>query len=887
MPTQLFTYSFGDVDGTANDDFLLNLGADSTITGGDGDDYILGDSSNLFFLGTSDSFAAPANIDDPNVWTVDENPFFVNSTIPHQTLYVHPSAGETLYSSVTIGAGQTITVDIDFGNGNPIGVNTDVVVTIFNSSGVQVATNDDGNVTFLTGDEGSTNTWDSMLTFTAGSADTYTIRFSEFGGTFEGDETFVANISVTGHTVGTPTTMGNDTLIGGNGDDTMAGQGGDDSLSGGLGDDTLIGGSGNDLLNGGGGLDRASYAGASSGVIVDLNATGDQDTGGAGTDRLISVEQLSGSSFNDFLIGDGNANLLTGAAGDDTLIGGGGVDQIYGGVGNDTLNGDDGDDTVLGEDGDDHVFGGAGNDQVLGGTGNDLVSGGAGNDTMFGGTGDDVLFGDDGNDFLAGDAANDQLRGGAGNDTLRGGTGNDVLDGGAGRDLANYEDVTAVTVNLSLTGDQDTIGGGIDRLSSIEDVSGSGFDDTLTGNAGGNILRGMNGNDTLDGGANNDVLEGGLGDDSIEGGAGQDTATYENAGSAVTVDLNIVGAQNTNGAGLDTLSGIERLRGSAFDDTLTGDGNANVLWGGLGADTLSGGLGNDRLFGDDGNDILIGGDGADRLDGGNGDDSLDGGIGNDTLYDTRGTNTMNGGEGDDEITSGGGNDTLSGGGGDDLIFGANGDDTIIGNDGNDHLRGGNGDDSLTGGAGADRLVGGNNNDTLDGGTQDDLLFGDAGQDVLFGGDGNDNLFGGANGDTLTGGAGADRFRLDSDVGADTITDFSVPDDTIMLDAAVFTAFSSNGTLGASMFRAGTAAVDSNDHIIYNSANGRVFYDADGSGAGAQVLIATVTPGTALTSADFVIYNAGSAQSPLAMATESVKPFQAMEMHHLLAHEMLI
>ena len=767
MPTQLVKFA-----GTADDDFILGVPGGNSIDGGDGDDFILGATNFYWVTGTSNSFDAPQNTDNDLVWTVDENPFFGNSNIPHETLYVQPSAGEMLYTSVTVGLGETITVDIDFGNNNPIGGNTDLIVTIFNSSGVQVARNDDGNVTFLTGDEGSTNTWDSLLVFTPGSADTYTIRFSEFGddGTFEGDETFLANISVTGHSVTGPTTMGDDTFIGGSGDDTLAGQGGNDTLSGGAGNDTLIGGSGNDVINGGDGVDRASYAGATAGVIVDLSATGDQDTGAAGIDRLNSIEQLNGSSFNDFLIGDNNANFLTGAAGDDTIFGGGGLDQIYGGVGNDTLNGDDGADIVAGDDGDDHVFGGAGDDLGYGGVGNDFVSGGAGNDTLFGGANDDVVFGDDGNDFVAGDTGNDQLRSGAGNDTLRGGAGNDILDGGTGRDVANYEDVGAVTVDLSVSGDQNTGGGGIDRLTSIEDISGSGFNDTLTGNSGKNTLLGLGGNDILDGGAKNDVLDGGDGDDTLIGGSGQDEATYQNAVSAVTVDLSNLGAQNTLGAGTDTLSSIERLRGSAFDDHLTGDDNANTLWGGGGADALNGGLGNDTLYGEDGND------------------------------------------------------------------------------------------NLTAGSGADRLYGGVGNDTLGGGNNDDVLFGDAGLDVLVAGSGDDNLYGGDGGDTLTGGAGADRFRLDSFVGSDTITDFAVVDDTIMIDASVFTGFTANGTLAGSMFVIGTSAGDANDRIIYNSANGRIFYDADGSGGGAQLLIATVAPGTALTHADFVVYGSSSAAS---------------------------
>jgi Ca2+-binding RTX toxin-like protein len=154
-----------------------------------------------------------------------------------------------------------------------------------------------------------------------GSAQTYTIRFSEYSGfsLFEGDETFVANISVTGHAVTTPSAMGDDILSGGNGNDTIAGQGGNDSLSGDFGDDTLIGGTGNDLLDGGDGFDRVSYATAAAGVTVDLNATGPQDMGSHGIDTLVSIENVTGSNFDDVVIGSAANNDLSGGNGIDTV----------------------------------------------------------------------------------------------------------------------------------------------------------------------------------------------------------------------------------------------------------------------------------------------------------------------------------------------------------------------------------------------------------------------------------------------------------------------------------------------------------------------------------------------------------------------------------------
>ena len=215
-----------------------------------------------------------------------------------------------------------------------------------------------------------------------------------------------------------------------------------------------------------------------------------------------------------------------------------------------------------------------------------------------------------------------------GNDTLIGGAGNDFMDGGAaGSDTASYADATAgVTVSLAITTAQNTVGAGTDTLTNFENLTGSNLNDTLTGNAAANILNGLAGNDSLNGGAGNDsligaagndTLIGGAGNDSLDGGAaGSDTASYIDATSAVTVSLAITTAQNTIGAGTDTLINIENLTGSNLNDTLTGSTAANILDGGAGNDTLNGGAGNDSLIGGAGNDTLNGGAGNDSMDGG-------------------------------------------------------------------------------------------------------------------------------------------------------------------------------------------------------------------------------------------------------------------------------
>ncbi|RLU06537.1 type I secretion target [Pseudomonas prosekii] len=153
-------------------------------------------------------------------------------------------------------------------------------------------------------------------------------------------------------------------------------------------------------------------------------------------------------------------------------------------------------------------------------------------------------------------------------------------------------------------------------------LTGTAGDDVLVAGTGNNIINAGDGNDVLTagngnnelhGGAGNDLLYSGLGNDLLDGGTGSDTASYGHATAGVTVDLSLLTAQNTFGAGTDTLLGIENLTGSNFNDTLRGDNNSNVINGGLGNDVLNGGGGDDFLIGGLGNNTLTGGAGADTF----------------------------------------------------------------------------------------------------------------------------------------------------------------------------------------------------------------------------------------------------------------------------------
>lgn len=216
---------------------------------------------------------------------------------------------------------------------------------------------------------------------------------------------------------------GNDVLRALAGDDTLNGEGGDDQLFGGLGDDLLFGGDGNDT---------AVYSAATALVEVYLNA--ELSRGALGRDRLVDVENVVGSDYNDRLIGNVGVNTLYGGDGDDILKGKGGNDTFFGGAGNDTIRGDSGADKFYGSVGNDVLLGLAGDDLLNGEDGDDFLYGGRDDDTLIGADGNDVLRGNRGNDFISGDAGTDDIRGGGGNDTLNGGAGNDYILGGNGAD---------------------------------------------------------------------------------------------------------------------------------------------------------------------------------------------------------------------------------------------------------------------------------------------------------------------------------------------------------------------------------------------------------------------------------------------------------------------
>ena len=570
------------------------------------------------------------------------------------------------------------------------------------------------------------------------------------------------------------------------------------------------------------------------------------------------------------LTGDAGHNKLTGGALDDTLSGLGGDDWLIGGAGDDKLYGGAGDDILDGGAGDDILDGGAGDDDEAdfdysastsdltldltdatrwkqnadgtwaSGTGagyeyQRLVA--DGETDYFKNIEDFTLIGGSGDDILTGSEYYDRLNGGAGNDILDGGVGwhNDVAVFDYSLSTADLTlDVTDTTrwkQNNNGTWSSGTgagyeyqrlvAGDETDYYKNIESVE-------IIGGSGDDILIGSGYDTTLNGGAGNDILSNGYA-----------VFDYSSSTSDLTLDLSDTTRwkQNSNGtwaSGIGAEYAYERLVVGDETDYFKNI-NYRTLIGGSGDDTLIAGESGDELKGGDGDDTLTGGAGDDRLDGGDGDDRLDGGAGDDwgefsyvsataglTLdataasywkQDSNGDWTQTGatsadyrrfeadgetdyfknienffiitGSGDDVLTTGAGDESLYGGSGNDILTSGAGDDSLQGDAGNDILDGGAGDDDATfdyGSSTSDLTLDAtdttrwkqNSNGTWSSGTgagyeyqrfvadgetdyfkniEDFTLIGGSGDDKLYGGDGWDRLYGGDGNDVLTGSGG--------------------------------------------------------------------------------------------------------------------------------------
>jgi Ca2+-binding RTX toxin-like protein len=313
------------------------------------------------------------------------------------------------------------------------------------------------------------------------------------------------------------------------------------------------------------------------------------------------------------------------------------------------------------------------------------------------------------------------LLGGTGNDYLVSGAGANAIDGGLGTDTVSYEKATTgVTVNFFNLAPAQQIGSYAagDTLSNLENVIGSGFNDTFIAGSASNGFAGGAGIDTIDyhnlasgvtitlsatdnalhtvvsgvetiigtafndsftGTAGNETFVDAGGSDTFTGGGGVDTVDYSSSAIGVTASL-VTGATNLGGALGDTYVAIANLTGSNLADSLVGNTSDNFLNGGGGNDTLEGGTGNDTFDGGAGTDTvtyvhatgavtvdLTAGTatGAERSDMIVNVENITGSAFADSLTGNAGNNVIGGGAGDDVISGGGGKDTLSGGAGND------------------------------------------------------------------------------------------------------------------------------------------------------------------------------------------------------------------------------
>lgn len=579
------------IDGGTGDDHLYGGNDPDTVSGADGNDYILGHGhSDLLYGGPGNDFINGEGDDSQTVGD-DE---------------IHGGLGD---DKAYGGRGN----DRIYGDGGDDTVDG----------------NEDSDI--VSGGEGNDKVYGSQgndtLAGNSGNDELHGSTGNDALDGSEGDDTLLGQEDL-------------DQLYGGDGNDSLSGGGASDSLYGDgaafgaqqpgvKGNDTLNGGSGGNFLQGGEGNDWADYSfdSANEGIIADLSQkqVNSKQKGLLGglffADKLESIENILGSSGNDQITGDDQNNIL---------YGGKGSDSLYGGKGNDTLYGFDAEgDFFDGGEGSDFVdYSTQGNDQEVNLVQKQTISllrsrdsiasienviGGRGNDKFIGNGENNIFFGNGGNDSLTGGNGNDSLYGGDGDDSLNGEIGYDFLDGGAGNDTADYT-FWEKGIVADLTQGKTTFPGFVDgeeKLIAIENVLGSGGNDSITGNAQTNLLWGLAGDDSLSGEDGDDSIYGETGNDAIWGGNGQDF---------------LVGWE-----------GNDYIAGDAGKDTIKGEPGNDTLFGDDDDDEIYGDDGNDALSGDDGNDKLFGGAGDDSLSSGSpewgdlGNDTIDGGAGNDTL----------------------------------------------------------------------------------------------------------------------------------------------------------------------------------------------------------------------------------------------------------------
>lgn len=701
----------------------------------------------------------------------------------------------------------------------------DLTLSATEPSTLSISADVDGNV-ILVSDDGTVLTVDGVedIVINAGVAGT-SITIGDLTGTDIAQDTlyFVGgagddflDASATDRRINASGGDGNDTLLSGSGNDTLDGGAGDDVLDAGSGQgvDTILGGSGNDIIT------------ATLGDEQGSNATDIVD-GGADEDTLnvIFVEPTP----HDLILrvssnGDGSFNVTSEDIDVDEILHASNIENLKITAAEGALN------FVLDSLADTSLtsgveFEGSADADSFNASQTDIAT------TQFGLGGDDSLTGGFANDLLFGGSDNDTLIGGDGDDNLTGGTGDDILDGGQGHDRAFYTDATAaVNVDLNLFSPQDTGSSGMDTLVNIEEVQGSAFNDTISGNDQDNNLFGGAGDDTLSGGGGFDIVHGGDGNDNLHdadsgvlhGDAGDDfidgMAAYHADPSRVIVnygssDLDvhgdgslILGAESAldGHGGTDSFGALARnLEGSAYDDILSLDEQNSFIFGRAGDDRIDGLGGDDWIEGGSGNDVIDGGDGADYVFYTN--DDIDH-LG----APTQGVNV--------NLAAG----TATDG------FGHS--DTLANIE---NVRGSSLADTIVGDINDNTILGREGDDVVDGGGGNDSLFGWSGNDDISGGDGDDQITGDVGDDTLSGGSGADTYQFitfadggSNLFGHDSISDFDVAEDILDLSPFGVTNISDFLTIAADDGSDTTITIDVNSTITLSGVTAAQFSAAN-------------------------------------------------------------
>ena len=533
----------------------------------------------------------------------------------------------------------------------------------------------------------------------------------------------------------------------------------------------------------------------------------DTDGSGAGMAQIVAHLQSAPTLFAQ------HVEVINGTAG-------GGI-SINGTAGNDSLTGTSGNDTINGLAGNDTLNGAGGRDTLDGGTGNDLVF--RGGDPFDPNQGPSLLIGGDGDDtMVAAERFNFSSR--TFDDTLVGGLGNDVFHVDSGDAVSDSGGVDLVVAENGSW----TLAAGFENLEIITDVPewGSGVGNELDNDMS------ISYRGELHGGAGNDTLHGGNSRSSLHGDDGND----------LLIDGNFDFSSFDGGAGNDTLLGASSLMtGGAGADVFVSEEGSIIEDFASGVDTLRV---DGAIFASVGpSGRLAAGDARFHM-GAAAHDADDrviyNGATRELLYDADGNGagaaitvaTLQAGASvaatDIEVVNGSAPVTGQ---------------TINGTPNNDTLVGGAGNDTINGNAGADLIQGLGGNDSL---------IGSTGWDTIQGGDGNDWIHGGGWSDTVTGGAGSDSFVW-NDAGTntrDTVTDFVSGTDELVFDNAFFRALGADGAWAAGDGRfwqaeGVIAGHDADDRILYDTRSGSLYYDADGNGAVAAQLVATLSGAPAL------------------------------------------